>query len=166
MFCHIPKPSLIEACSSCSGEEGKNPGHCTVAEDMAAVAAAVADVDCSTARAILQDMLVGHSHGWEVAGVVAVGSDQGGARHKEAVATAHHMEAVAVARHRAGMAVSKQVFARAESTRVLNRLRVEHHMGPEHGEHATTVVVVMDCSDLVAQKCSSACLLGWKKMRS
>lgn len=166
MFCHIPKPSLIEACSSCSGEEGKNPGHCTVAEDMAAAAAAGADVDYSTARVILQDMLVGHSHGWEVAGVAAVGSDQGGARHKEAVATAHHKEAVAVVHHRAGMAVSKRVLARAESTRVLNHPQVEHHRGPAHGEHETMVVVVVDCSDLVAQKCSSACLLGWKKMRS
>lgn len=141
--------SLIEACSSCSGEEGKLPGHCMVAEDMA-VAAAAADVHCSMAHAI-QDTLVDHSHDWEVADVAAAGTDQGVVR---------HMADVVVARHTRGMAVSMQILALVESIQTLNLLHVEQHRQAEHEEH---VVVVMDCSDLVEQNCSSAWLCGWKK---
>lgn len=138
--------SFIEACSSCSGEEGTPLGHCTVLADTALVAAAAAVAHCNTARAT-QDMPVGHSHGQEAAdaAVGAAGTDQGVLR---------HMEVAVVAHHRWGMAVSMEVLTLVGSKLALAHPQVEHRTRTEHEEH---VAVVMDCADPVEQKSSSAC---------
>jgi hypothetical protein len=128
----------------------KTPQRCRVAGDTAPVAAAEADVHCNMARAI-QDMPAVRSHGWKVAGAAAVGIVRGVAR---------HTEAAAVGRHRmGGMAVSMQVLALVESIQALSLPHVEHCREAERAE------VVMDCSDQVVQKSSSAARCGWR-MRS